>query len=66
MIETDSEYSRFTLRAVDESQEDLGANLEIKSDKVDRSITSPSFGALFWLDEKFCYFWELFQISYIS
>lgn len=55
-IETDSEYSRFTLRAVRNDQDDLGANLEIKSQKYDETIYSPSIGGLYWFTKNLAIF----------
>lgn len=55
-IETQSEYSRFTLRAVDNTKEDLGANLEIKSQKYDETIYSPSIGGLYWFTQNLAIF----------
>ena len=55
-INTNSEYSRFTLRAVDNSQDDLGANLEIESEEFDEIIYTPSIGGLFWFTRNFAIF----------
>jgi outer membrane receptor protein involved in Fe transport len=48
-INTESEYSRFTLRAVKSGDPDSGANTEIKSQDLDETIYCPSIGALYWL-----------------
>lgn len=55
-IETESEYSRFTLRAVDNTKENLGANLEIKSQKYNETIYSPSIGGLYWFTKNLAIF----------
>lgn len=55
-IKTESEYSRFTLRAIKNDQEDLGANLEQKSQIYDETIYSPSIGGLYWLTKNLAVF----------
>lgn len=55
-IKTESEYSRFTLRAVRNDQENLGANLEVKSQVYDETIYSPSIGGLYWFNKNIALF----------
>ncbi|MFL2825732.1 MAG: TonB-dependent receptor plug domain-containing protein [Coraliomargaritaceae bacterium] len=55
-INTESEYSRFTLRAVKAGDTDFGANTEIKSQDLDETIYCPSIGALYWLTQNIAIF----------
>ena len=55
-IRTESEYSRYTLRAVKNDQEDLGAKLEQKSEIYNETIYSPSIGGLYWLSKNLAIF----------
>jgi hypothetical protein len=55
-IRTESEYSRFTLRAVKAGETDFGANTEIKSQDLDETIYCPSIGALYWLTKNIAIF----------
>ncbi|MDA0848827.1 MAG: hypothetical protein O2827_03630 [Verrucomicrobia bacterium] len=55
-IKTESEYSRFTLRAVKAGDTDFGANTEIKSQDLDETIYCPSIGALYWLTQNIAIF----------